>query len=298
MIELRQFKQFIAVAEELSFRRAAERLHMAQPPLTTAIRKLEEELGVVLLERSNRITALTQAGQTLLIEARRAIGQVERAIHVTRLAGTGLSGSLRISFVTSGPTGFLPLVLQAFRARHPQVELDLQEASSYEQVLALEQDRCDIGLIVLPVRDTSVPVQLVVDERLVAALPAQHALASQPTVTLADMAHEPWVLFPEDKGPGMYNMIVTSCALAGYRPRIVQRGRQMETIVSLVSVGVGVALVPSSMAHTARDGVVFREVTGIATPLDYQLAIATGIETPLVLAFTAVAAEIAQQRKG
>ncbi|HDR9348513.1 TPA: LysR family transcriptional regulator, partial [Burkholderia multivorans] len=126
MIDLRQFRQFIAVAETLSFRRAAERLHMAQPPLSAAIRKLEDELGVMLLARDNRGTALTPAGDAFLLEARRALEQAERAMIAARRAGAGLGGTLRLRFVDSTVNALLPPILRAFQERHPHVDFQLE----------------------------------------------------------------------------------------------------------------------------------------------------------------------------
>ena len=151
MIELRQLRQFVAVAEEMSFHRAAERLHMAQPPLTAAIRKIEQELGVPLLERGNRITRITEAGQVFLIEARRTLAQFERTLGNTRRAARGLTESLRLTFVDSTVNALLPGILRQFRQAHPQAEFHLQEATTAEQLIALRDDRADIGMVVLPI---------------------------------------------------------------------------------------------------------------------------------------------------
>ncbi|HDR9796456.1 TPA: LysR family transcriptional regulator, partial [Burkholderia cepacia ATCC 25416] len=178
MIDLRQFRQFIAVAETLSFRRAAERLHMAQPPLSAAIRKLEDELGVSLLERDNRGSTLTPAGEAFLLEARRALEQAERAVAAARRAGAGLGGTLRLRFVDSTVNALLPLILRAFQERHPGVDFQLEEGTTAEQVLALRHDRTDVGLVVLPVADAGdVRVEPLLRDRMVAALPDGHRLA-------------------------------------------------------------------------------------------------------------------------
>src|SRR6266700_1963635 len=148
MIDLRQFRQFVALAEELSFRRAAARLNMAQPPLTAALRKLEAELGAVLIQRTNRVEGLTAAGEVFLVEARRALAQAERAIQSAKRASQGLKGSLRIAFVASAAHDVLPQTLRAFRQRHSDVELVLEEATTAQQIAALRQDRADIGFVV------------------------------------------------------------------------------------------------------------------------------------------------------
>lgn len=275
MIELRQFRQFIAVAEELSFRRAAARLHMAQPPLTAAIRKMEDELGVLLFERGNRIARITKAGQVFLEEARRAVTQAERAIRVTKQAAAGLSGSLRISFIDTAANGLLPDILRAFRAQCADVELELVEATTVDQLIAIQRDQVDVGLVVLPVLgEGGLRIEPAMHDRLVAALPAAHPLAEQPTLALGDLAAEPWLLFPHRFGPGMHNRILKACALAGFIPRVVQEVRLMQTIIGLVAGGVGVAVVPRQLMLARPHGVVFRELAGLGTPIPYDLALA------------------------
>ena len=150
MIELRQFRQFVAVAEELSFRRAAERLRMAQPPLTTAVKRIECELGVVLLERSSRVVRLTAPGRAFLEEARRTIRQAERAAGAARRAAEGLTASLRVTFVPVLAHEFLPSILRRFRQRHPGVHLELSEAPTGPQTRALLNEEADFGLLVPP----------------------------------------------------------------------------------------------------------------------------------------------------
>jgi DNA-binding transcriptional LysR family regulator len=138
------------VAETMSFRRVAARLHMAQPPLTAAIRQMEENLGVRLFERTNRITRLTPPGQALQDEARRTIAQAERAVTLTRHAGTGTIGSLRIGFVASAVRHLVPPLITNFRETHPEVSLELTEASTARQPAALLEDRLDVGIVALP----------------------------------------------------------------------------------------------------------------------------------------------------
>ncbi|KAB0641983.1 LysR family transcriptional regulator [Burkholderia latens] len=283
MIDLRQFRQFIAVAETLSFRRAAERLHMAQPPLSAAIRKLEEELGVALFERNNRGSTLTPAGEAFLLEARRAIEQAERAATVARRVGAGLGGSLRLRFVDSTVNALLPLILRAFQERYPDVDFQLEEGTTAEQIVALRQDRTDVGLVVLPVADAGdVHVEPLLRDRMVAALPDGHRLARRRRIALADLADDPWVLFAAHHGPGMYAQIVTACAQAGFAPRVVQQPRQMQTTAGLVAGGIGVALMPRLFVPMQPQGITFRELTGAGSPLAYDLAIAYRTPSPLV----------------
>ncbi|MCA8243907.1 LysR family transcriptional regulator [Burkholderia sp. AU32262] len=283
MIDLRQFRQFIAVAETLSFRRAAERLHMAQPPLSAAIRKLEDELGVALLERDNRGSRLTPAGEAFLLEARRALEQAERAVAVARRAGAGLGGTLRLRFVDSTVNALLPLILRAFQERHPDVDFQLEEGTTAEQMLALRQDRTDVGIVVLPVADAGdVHVEPLLRDRMVAALSDGHRLARRRRIALAELADEPWVMFAAHHGPGMHALIVAACAQAGFAPRVVQQPRQMQTTAGLVAGGIGVALMPRLFVPMQPRGITFCELKGAGSPLAYELAIAYRAPSPLV----------------
>jgi DNA-binding transcriptional LysR family regulator len=278
VLSLRQFQQFLAVADSMSFRRAAERLNMAQPPLTAAVRQMEEELGVRLFERTNRITGLTAAGQVLRDEARRTIAQAERAIVLTRRAGEGLVGSLRIGFVATAVRHIVPALIADFRETHPDVSLELMEAPTARQVAALIEDRLDLGIVALPLPaevDQRIATRTVLRSELVAALPIRHALAQEPNtlLPLAALADEPWILFPANEGPGLHNRIVSACTTAGFAPRVAQRAVQMETIVGLVAAGLGVALVPELFKASGWNGVVFRSI-GFAKPVPYEVALA------------------------
>jgi DNA-binding transcriptional LysR family regulator len=272
MIDLRQFRQFIAVAETLSFRRAAERLRMAQPPLSAAVKRMEGELGVKLFDRSSRVVRLTEPGRVFLEEARRTLAQAERAAESTRRAAQGLVGNLRVTFVPSIAHDILPRVLRAFRQDHPRVDLDLSEAASGRQAMAVRNDQADLALLVPPVPDSSgLIVQPVLHQELVAAIPAGHQLAALKVIRLGDMRDEPWVLSPPLQAPGFYSRIATACGKAGFAPRVVQQAVQMDTILGLIAGGLGVCLVPGRLVYP-REGVVFRKVKGPGTPVPYQIA--------------------------
>jgi DNA-binding transcriptional LysR family regulator len=274
MVDLRQFRQFIAVAETLSFRGAAERLRMAQPPLTTAVKRIEAELGVKLFERSSRVVRLTEPGRVFLEEARRTLAQAERAAESARRAGQGLVGTLRVTFVPSIAHDILPRILRAFRQDHPRVHLELSEAPSGPQGAALRNDLADFGLLVPPVSDsTGLIVEPVLHQELVAAIPAGHPLAALKTIRLADMRDEPWILSPPLQAPGFYSRIATACGRAGFAPHVIQQAVQMDTILGLIAGGLGVCLVPRVLIYP-REGLVFRPVKGPGTPVHYQIAAA------------------------
>ncbi len=288
MIELRQFKQFIAVAEELSFRRAAERLNMAQPPLTSTIQRIEDEIGTTLIERTNRITRLTEAGQIFLKEARRTVEQAERAMLAARQAGEGLTGLLRIAFVASAAREILPAILLRFREHYPQIKLELREAMTGQQIELLQKSSIDLGFVIPPLQDAQyLKSEIVAQNRLVAAIPEEHPLAQKEEIALTDMASESWILFPERQGPGLHRIIHTACLQAGFFPLVGQEAPQMDTIVSLVAGGMGVALVSRALVKGGRQGVAFRELTGAGTPVQFELAIAYKELSPVIEAFIA-----------
>lgn len=288
MIELRQFKQFIAVAEELSFRRAAERLNMAQPPLTATIKRIEDEVGAVLIERTNRIERLTEAGHVFLEEARKTVNQAERAMLAAHRAGAGLSGMLRVTFVASAAREILPSILLRFREHYPAVKLELREAMTTQQLASLANNESDLGFVIPPLQDAdNLTIEVIARNRLVAALPEGHLLAKADQVTLADMSEESWILFAARQGPGLHRIIHAACNKAGFSPKIGQEAPQMDTIASLVAGGMGVALVSKALASGGRKGVVFRDLTGPGTPVEFELAIAYAHSSPILNAFVA-----------
>lgn len=260
MIDLRQLRQFVAVAEELHFHRAAERLHMAQPPLSAAIRRLEAEVGAPLLVRSSRQVALTAAGAVLLDEARRVLAALETGIARTRLAASGRVGTLDLTFLSN--PAFLPAVLRAYRAACPEVDLRLFEASTADQVERLLDGSADVGFLRPPGAEASgLAFERVLRQKLRLALPADHPLAGAAVVALEDMAGADWVATPRDKGAGFHDCVLEICRRAGFAPRIVQRARQMHTVKALVASGLGVAVVPENGLEQVPPGAVLKPFT-------------------------------------
>lgn len=261
MIEIRLLRQFIAVAEELHFHRAAERLHMAQPPLSQAIRRLEAEIGVPLFVRNNRNVALTPAGTSFLKAARATLETLETGVEQARRVASGTSGSLKVVFVGTLHFNFLPRVVQAFRSSLPDVELSLREATTAEQVAALKAGLADIGLMRRPgIAVPELTFERIAREEIVAALPESHALAAEKQVFLTDLAQDDFIATPRSEGMGFYDQVIALCNAAGFSPRIVQEARQIETITGLVAGGLGVALVPASVGRGRREGIVFRRI--------------------------------------
>jgi len=272
--EIREMRYFMAVAERLHFGRAAEALHISQPPLSRAIRALEERLGVALLTRNRRRVELTAEGGRFLEEARRLIGQLERALLELRGMASGEQGRLRIGFVSLADYGVLPGLLRGFKAARPGVTLALREMLSPEQAAALASGELDFGLLLPPVTGEAALEHLVVQrERFVAALPARHRLARDGSrLAVSALAGEPFVMVPREIAPGLYDIVRGLAARAGVALNVAQEAIQMQTVVSLVSSGLGVAIVPASVANLGRRGVVYRELAGRHPRLDLWLA--------------------------
>jgi DNA-binding transcriptional LysR family regulator len=272
--ELWQLRYFVAVAERLHFGRAAAALHISQPPLSRAIRALETRLGVMLFARSRRRVELTPEGTRLLGEARRIVGQLERTMHEVRGMARGEEGRLRIGFVSLADYGVLPGLLKAFKSARPGVALALREMLSPEQAAALAAGELDFGLLLPPVPGAAELEHIVVQrERFVAALPASHRLATlRGKLAVSALAGEPFVMVPRDIAPGLYDIVTGLAARAGISFHVAQEAIQMQTVVSLVSSGLGVAMVPGSIANLGRRGVVYRELADRHPRLDLWLA--------------------------
>jgi DNA-binding transcriptional LysR family regulator len=262
MIELRRLAQFAAVAEELHFGRAAARLHMTQPPLTQAVQALEAELGVRLFERTRRSVALTPAGDALLAQARKLLAAAEALPAQVQAAAQGFSGQLRLAFVSSIAYGPLPGWLRGFREQCPDVQLQLREATLDVQLEAFDADEIDAGFV-LHAPGAAPPgysAWTALREPLVLALPEGHALAGTRTPALAQVLAEPLVIFPRAISPSLFDAVLAFYRAHGVAPRIAQEAIQMQTIVNLVSVGMGVAWVPLAVTQLQRPGIVYRRV--------------------------------------
>lgn len=261
MIETRLLRQFIVVAEELHFRRAAERLHMAQPPLSQAIRRLEEVVGFPLFERTNRRVELTAAGVAFLGRAREILAALDDGLAHTRRIAQGIEGHLRLSLINLTPYPLIWRALRAFRASAPAVEVSLIEATTQEQMLMLEGAESDLGLLRTPgTTHPELEIETILREPLQVALPIAHPLASAQTVPLECLRNEAFVGSPRALGRGFHDQLVALCQSAGFTPRVVQQARQMQTVVGLVASGFGVALVPASFVPGDWDEVVVRPI--------------------------------------
>jgi len=270
--ELRQLRHFIAVAERLHFGRAAAALHMSQPPLSRSIQDLERRMGATLLARTRRRVELTPAGARFLEEAKRLLLQLERAVLDAGSMAAGDSGRLRLGFVSLADYGVLPGLLKAYKEAKPGISLALREMLSPEQAAALTAGELDFGLLLPPVAG-DLEHLVVQRERFLAALPSDHRFARRRgRVAMRELAQESFVMVPRAIAPGLYDIVAGLAARAGFSPQVAQEAIQMQTVVSLVSSGLGVAIVPASVANLGRRGVAYRELADGHPRLDLWLA--------------------------
>ena len=291
-MELRHLRYFVAVAEELSFTRAAERLHIGQPPLSQQIQALEHEVGARLLERNRRRVLLTEAGRLFLADARRVLALSEQAKETARRAHLGEAGELRVGFTFSTP--FTPLfaeVVRRYRQSYPGVLLTFHEIPTVPQLDRIEARELDVGFVrpaSLPLPRT-VALTLLRRDPLLLVLPADSPLARKKKVAVKDLAGQSFVVFPKDAGTGIYHQVFDLCRAAGFAPHIAMEAGEPSTIIGLVAAGCGISVLPGSFEGIHMEGVVYRPLADPAATTAMLLARRAEGGNPLVDAFVAVA---------
>jgi DNA-binding transcriptional LysR family regulator len=274
-VDLRHFRHFVALAQELHFGRAAARLGMAQPPLSQSIRRLEEELGFALFARTRRKVELTPAGRVFLDEARRTLTQADEAVRLARRAASDQIAELSITFVSAALYRLLPAALRQFRRMMPSVNITLDERATDAQLADLSSGTIDLGFVHPPVTNAAgLTIETVYRDGLILAVPSDSALSRRSRIPLAELAGFDFVLFPHVQGPALHGSIMEACRRAGFIPRIQQEARQMHTILSLVAAGLGISLVPDGARTMRVEGVRFCRLDGLPEGLAWDLAIA------------------------
>lgn len=288
-IELRQLRYFVTVAEEMHFGRAAQRLHMTQPPLSLAIQSLEALLGVQLFQRTSRSVSLTPAGEALLPEALRILQQTAALPDLMRRAASGASGRLSLAFVSTADYSVLPSFLREFRETYPAVEIDLREATTDVQLDELMEGRIDVGLLIPPLPEKAkldIDYLPVLSEPLILAAPkGLQALRGKTKASLEALTELPLIIFPRRIAPALHDAILACYHEAGLTPRIGQEAIQMQTIIGLVSAGMGIALVPQSVSNLKRPGVDYRPLTNRTSMVETGLAWRRDNASPVLQAF-------------
>lgn len=286
MIDLRLLRQFVAVAEELHFHRAAARLHMSQPPLTAAIRRLEEHVGAMLVLRGHRTLGLTAAGKVLLVEARRTLQQADHALAATREAAAGRTGVVRVAYVGSALYGSLPQRIRCFRRSHPGVRLELREATSFQQQAMLRQGQIDVGILIPPLPSSAdLRLHAFDSDTLAIALPRDHPLATRASLQVADLASEEFVGWPAAEGEGFHAHVMQQCSAAGFIPNVVQEAHGMHAVLSLVAVETGIAIIPASMMGFRAAEIAYVPLSAPVTTFDLCFCTTVLNDAPALQAF-------------
>lgn len=257
-MELRHLRYFLAVAEELNFRRAAERLHVAQPALSSQIKNLEEELGVRLFDRTTRSVSLTPTGQIFLGEARNILGATTHAEQLVRKAELGLVGTLRVGVIPPATGPLLARVLRHFHQKFPGVQLSLSAITTTEQLKRLRAGELDAGLLRPPVTSPDFDTRFVEQAPQMLAVPAGHRLAKKRTVEWKDFNGEGLVMIHPDLQHGFYDAFISACAKAGAKTHVAQYAQDVQIKMWLISAGFGIAPVTATLVEIRRPGVVFR----------------------------------------
>jgi DNA-binding transcriptional LysR family regulator len=294
-MELRHLRYFVTLAEELHFGRAAERLHIAQPPLSQQIRQLEGELGFELFHRTKRSVQLTEAGLVFLGEVQQIFKQLQQAIQVGQQTSRGELGQLVVGFVSSAAYNILPIVLRTFRTCVPGVSLELHELTTDQQLEWLSTGRIDVGFLRLPVEENTFSWETIFQESFMVALPEAHLLANQSDICLHQLAKEPFILFPRILAPGLYDLIISLCQQAGFSPCVTQEAIQMQTIISLVAAEMGVAIVPASLQNMQRSGVVYKNLQQASPKVALAMIWRSNEKSPTVQGFLEIVRQASQQ---
>lgn len=293
-MDLRQLRYFSALADTLNFHRAAERLHISQPPLSVAIRKLEEELGVALFEREPRGVRLTAAGQAAIGPAREVVELADQVRDAVREGAAGRRGKLTVGFIGSAIGQILPKIITPFLKDFPDVELTFEELNSVQILSAIAARHVDIGLVRLPVMDSSpVKIDMIEHDVMVAALPSNDALSQCSAVSLEALADRPFIIYRPDSV--LHATIRLACQKSDFIPRVVQEATQVQTILSLVEAGLGVALIPANCVRFAGEGV---RIVALEKEVAISMGIARSCEaSPLAMNFVNTALRVTSARQ-
>ncbi len=285
-MELRHLRYFIAVAEELHMGRAAQRLHISQPPLSQQIAALEAEIGTQLFIRRGRGIHLSAAGSAFLEHARSTLAMSEQAVQVAREVGRGETGHLSVAYVSSLAYTYLPHILKQFQLEYPAVQLELREMSVVDQVRALQERSLQVGVLRGPLDNQGIDLNELISEPFVLALPVQHRLAAHTVLPIAALREEAFIVHLRGV---FYAPLLELCRQVGFEPKVVQEVTQIHAAVGLVGAGVGVALVPASARALRMEGVTFREIDNTTITTSILAATPAGDTSPLTRNFYTVA---------
>lgn len=284
-MDLKQLRYFATLAHELSFTRAARKLHVSQPPLSFQIANLESELDARLFNRTSRSVELSEAGKALLPHALAVLERIDEARHDVRRVASGLEGWVKVGLAGSHFLGPFPQFIKQYRERRPGVEVVLEEMKPADQLQALRDGRVDLSISRTPVADDQLASHLLWREPVVAALPRQHRLAGRKRIHLADLREDDFVFLRLDSS-AFAQRLFDACVQAGFSPRIVQQVIEIPAAINLVAAGLGVALVPDSLASVRSDAVALCRLGSDMPAADVHALVRTGTLQPALREFT------------
>lgn len=284
-VEIRHLRAFLAVADLLHFRQAAERLNLAQPALSRTIQQLEEAIGVPLLTRNNRQVDITEPGRIFLEESRKVMDQLELAITNTRRAGRGEVGRLSIGYTDFAITGRLPAILEEFKASYPEIKIDLRFGSTEEQLALLHDGRIDFAFVTGPSRQAGLNAITIQRDRFIAAVSHQHPLARRSEIALQDLAEEPFIVGSIERWKHFRRHLDSLCMRAGFMPRIAQETFNSEAIFGFVAANFGVTIHLECAKNYVRKGVTFLTLEDADHFLETEAVWLTDTSTPTQRAF-------------
>ena len=290
-MELRHFRYFVALAEELHFGRAAQRLHISQPPLSQQIAALEKEIGVPLLRRTSRVVELTEAGKRFLEEARETLAQANNSVALARRAAKGEIGRLHVGFVPI--CGVIPVAIRRFMRRFPEVRVTLRGMASSEQLDSVLHGRLDLGFVHCPISSTGLSCETVETHTLVAAVPTRHRLSTHRTIEWSALEGEPLIGFPRASAPAAYEVLMGRLRDAGLDPTVVHETDSLLARLRMVGAGLGISLVPSYAARFHRPGVSLRPLALPRAVAQIGMVHCPPHVTPAITRFMAVVHEVA-----
>ncbi|AKQ61800.1 LysR family transcriptional regulator [Bordetella hinzii] len=294
-MELRHLRYFQTVAREGSFTRAAALLHIAQPPLSRQIRQLEEELGVTLIERGSRGLKLTEAGRFFHEQSLQLTARLDEIVAGTRRLGAQAARWFSIGFVPSTLYGFVPELIRYLRQADAQVEVGLSEMTTLPQIEALKSGRIDLGIGRIPFDDPAIERRVLMEEPLVAALPPSHPLAGRKRLTVAELAAQPFVLYPARPRPNYADHVLGLFRAAGHQPTVIQEANELQTALGLVVAGLGLTLVPASVQRSNRADIACLPVDAPAFTSPVILSWRRGDSSPFLAQAIAAAERLARQ---
>lgn len=295
-MELRHLRYFVAVAEELHFTRAADRLNMAQPPLSQQIRQLESELGVQLFQRTKRQVQLTAAGKNFLKNVYKILIDLDKTCDSAQRAQKGEIGNIVVGFTGTATYDILPKLLQPYRSEFPFVDISVLQLSTTDQIQSLLNGEINIGILCAPIKNSQLNFEVIHQEPFIIAMPRNHPLASKSgPIEVQEFSKELFIMIPRNSGQIYYDTIINICHNAGFSPNITQEVHELHTSISLVAAGMGVALVPDSIQNLRVRGITYRQLKNSVSTLKTALAWRDDETSPLVHTFIALAKKSIQK---